>query len=427
MLTPIADAFLASASFIAHANLLLAQVQGLGAEAPHNKATAAPSFDEELEALLAGEEPLVLWSNLSLHKVAKESEVDAQWHIANSLEALACEGLGLGGATGAGKGSQQGQEEEEEEEGTKEKIPNTTAGAAMGAARKAPVGGTKRLALPTKKGSPTKLASKRRGCPMPRYEAPMQQDFLDKELARLLVPKQVEAVVDTGVEAGVVLKEIKGKVTVDLATCQAFKEERGVCDKCWADNDSEGCWYSMGASSCFSGEDIPLSSAGEKGMGSGGERDEERGSGKRKRKAFLPLSPMDKGKKRARVVSPVVVTPEIESEDDKEDEVRRLGVAIEASKAAPGVEDLAGSSCQAEAPQDIGALHKEMEQDEEEAKVRLKAASQAQPWGWGSPQWSWLPEWGANDPATWDVSSGNEPESWEPRRRVMARVSLSDP
>ncbi|KAG6883108.1 hypothetical protein C0993_007791, partial [Termitomyces sp. T159_Od127] len=349
MLTPIADAFLASASFIAHANLLLAQVQGLGAEAPCNKAPAAPSFDEELEALLAGEEPLVVSTATKgfgltyppVQEVAKKSEADAQRRIANSLEALACEGLGLEEATGAGKGSQQRQEEEEEEEGTKEKTPDTMAGAAMGAARKASAGDTKRLALPTKKGSPTKPASKCRGCPMPRYEAPTQQDFSNKELARLLVPRQAEAVVDRGVEAGVVLKEIKGKVTVDLATRQAFKEEQGVI--------------------------------------------------------------------------------KVESEGDKEDEVRCIGVAIEASKAAPGVEDLAGSSCQAEVPQDISTLHKEMEQNEEEAKVRPKAAPQAQPWGWGSPQWSWLPEWGANDPATWDVSSGNKPESWEPRRRVMAR------
>ncbi|KAG6870816.1 hypothetical protein C0993_004101 [Termitomyces sp. T159_Od127] len=111
MLTPTADTFLAATSFIARANLLLAQIQGLGAEAPWNKvegmmrlwqkwrtmrrggvmwerdgellewcmakyqdnlgvdwlapfandfAPPAPSFDEELEALLAGEEPLVV-------------------------------------------------------------------------------------------------------------------------------------------------------------------------------------------------------------------------------------------------------------------------------------------------------------------------------------------------------------------------------
>ncbi|KAG6894034.1 hypothetical protein C0993_012480 [Termitomyces sp. T159_Od127] len=131
----------------------------------------ALSFDEELEALLAGEEPLVvstatkgkeamiaplvkqdlrqqeqLWQD-----VAKESKADVQQRIANSLEALAHEGLGLGEATGAGEGSWQGQKEEEEEEGAKETTPDTTAGTAMGAAtpapRKAPTSGAKGLAL----------------------------------------------------------------------------------------------------------------------------------------------------------------------------------------------------------------------------------------------------------------------------------------
>ncbi|KAG6883026.1 hypothetical protein C0993_008241 [Termitomyces sp. T159_Od127] len=214
----------------------------------NNFAPFAPSFDEELEALLVGEESLV-------QDVAKESKADVQWHIANSLEALACEGLGLGEATGAGKGSWQGQEEEEEEEGAKETTLNTMAGAAMGAAmpaaRKAPTGGAKGLALPAKKGSPTKPSSKCRDHLAPRYKVPMQQDFSNKELARLLVPRWAEAVVDMGVEAGVVLKETKEKATVDLAMCQAFKEERKVCNKCWADNNPEGCWYSVGAPPLF--------------------------------------------------------------------------------------------------------------------------------------------------------------------------------
>ncbi|KAG6894599.1 hypothetical protein C0993_011149, partial [Termitomyces sp. T159_Od127] len=158
-------------------------------------APSAPSFNEELEALLAGEEPLVLWSDLSprskeaviaplveqdlrqqepfWQEVAKESEADAQRRITNSLEALAYKGLGLEEATGAGKGSWQGQEEEEGE-GAKETMPNTMAGAAIEAAmpatRKAPTGGAKGLASPAKKGSPTKPASKRKGRPALRYE-----------------------------------------------------------------------------------------------------------------------------------------------------------------------------------------------------------------------------------------------------------------
>ncbi|KAG6875295.1 hypothetical protein C0993_009910, partial [Termitomyces sp. T159_Od127] len=248
----------------------------LGAEwlAPfaNDFAPPAPSFDEELEALLAGEEPLVV-STAAKGKaamiaplveqdlqnqeqfwqdVARESMVDVQWRITNSLEAVALEGLGLGEATGAGEGLQQ---RPEEEEGARETTPNTMAGAATGAAspaaRKAPAGGAKGLALPAKKGSPTKPSSKCRGRPAPRYKAPMQQDFSDKELACLLALRWAEAVVDTGVEARVVLKETKDKAMVDLATRQAFKEERGACDKCWADNDPEGCWYPVGAPPCF--------------------------------------------------------------------------------------------------------------------------------------------------------------------------------
>ncbi|KAG6898520.1 hypothetical protein C0993_006260 [Termitomyces sp. T159_Od127] len=225
MSTPTADAFLASTSFITHANLLLTQVQGLGAEALRNKAPAAPSFDEELEALLAGEEPLVVST------------------ATKGLEALAHERLGLGEATEAGEGSRQGQEEEEE--GAKEKTPDTMAGTAMGvampAARKAPTGGAKGLVSPAKKGSPTKPAFKCRECTMPRYEVPTQQDFSDKELACLLAPRRAEAVVYMGVEAGVVLKETKSKATVDLAMCQVFKEKQGACNKCWVDNNPEEC------------------------------------------------------------------------------------------------------------------------------------------------------------------------------------------
>ncbi|KAG6900503.1 hypothetical protein C0993_009813 [Termitomyces sp. T159_Od127] len=520
MLTPTADAFLASTSFIACANLLLAQVQGLGAEAPHNKVErmmrlwqkwrtmwgggimwkrdrellewcmvhyrdnfgaewlvlfandfmpAAPSFDEELEALLVDEEPLVvsmaakskeaviallveqdLWQQEEFwQEVIKKSKADVQRRITNSLEALAHEGLSLGEATGAGKGSQQG--EKEEKEGAKEKTPDTITGAAMEAARKAPMGGTKRLALPAEKGSSIKLASKRRRHSTPRYKAPTQQDFSDKELACLLVSRQAEAVVDTGVEARVVLKETKGKVTVNLAMCQAFKEEWGA-----ADNNPEGCWYFVDASPCFKcmamkrlctldgaktceRSNVPDSTVKKtyhwavlvrkawavvkKAREAEAQGNEERGSSKGKGKASLPLSPTDKKKKRARVVSPAAVTPEVESESDEEDKACCLGTAIEASKVAPGVEDLAGSSCQAEAPQDVGALQEEMEQEEEEAKVGLEVAPQVQLWGWESPQWSWLLEWGANDPTTWDVSSGNKPESWEPRRRVTARYN----
>ncbi|KAG6881179.1 hypothetical protein C0993_002500, partial [Termitomyces sp. T159_Od127] len=125
------------------------------------------------------------------------------------------------------------------------------------------------------------------------------------------------------------------------------------------------------------------------------------------------------------MVSPAAVTPELESEEDDKDadEARRLSAAIEASTAAPSTEDTAGPSRQAEVAQDVGASPEgtDREEAEEEGEVGLEATPPVQPWGRGSPQWSWLPEWGSTHPIARDVSSSDEPELWEPRRRVRAR------
>ncbi|KAG6894626.1 hypothetical protein C0993_011130 [Termitomyces sp. T159_Od127] len=148
---------------------------------------------------------------------------------------------------------------------------------------------------------------------------------------------------------------------------------------------------------------------------------EERESSKGKHKASPPLLPMEKGKKRARVVSPAAVTPKVELEEE-EDKVRCLAVAIKASKAPLVEDDLVGPSCQAEAPQDVGNWQEDEEQ-QEEAEVGPEAIPQVHPWGEKLLQWSWLLEWGASNPATWDVSSDDEPELWELRCRVTARAA----
>ncbi|KAG6867525.1 hypothetical protein C0993_001641 [Termitomyces sp. T159_Od127] len=384
----------------------------------NNFMPAAPSFDKELEALVVGEEPLVVstaakgkeaviaplveqdlrWQEEFWQEVAKESEADMQQRSTSSLEALACEGLGLGEATEAGERSQQGQEEEEEE-GAKEKTPNTMAGAAMGAARKAPTGGAKGLALPAKKESPTKLASKHRGRPAPRYKC--DKCWMDNHLVGASPCFRCVAMKRLCTFNGTKTQECSNAPdsTVEKTYHQAVLVRRAqvVVEKA---REAEA----QGEAVSLSKKSLALPTCQE---------DEERGSGKRKRKASLPLLPTDKGKKRVRVVSPAVVTPEVESEENDEDEACCLSTAIEASKAVPGVEDLAGPSHQAEVPQDIGALPEEMEWDqaEEEAKVGPEATPQAQPWGWGLPQWSWLLEWGANDPTTQDVSSGDELKS----------------
>ncbi|KAG6883126.1 hypothetical protein C0993_007732 [Termitomyces sp. T159_Od127] len=110
-----------------------------------------------------------------------------------------------------------------------------------------------------------------------------------------------------------------------------------------------------------------------------GNDEEGREGGKGKHKAFLPLLPMEKEKKRARVVSLMAVTPKVESEEEEEEhEVCRLAAAIEASKVAPEGEDLVDPSCQSEAPQDIGAQQEDKGQ-KEEVEVRAEATPQAQP------------------------------------------------
>ncbi|KAG6875573.1 hypothetical protein C0993_008494 [Termitomyces sp. T159_Od127] len=295
--------------------------------------------------------------------------------------------------TGAGEGSWQ--EQEEEKEGTKEKTPATTAGAATGAAtpvaRKAPMSGTKGLASPDKKRSPTKLASKRRGCLMPRYEVPMQQDFSDKELAHLLAPRCVAMKRPCTLDGAKTHERSNAPDPMVEKTYHQVvlvRRVQAVVEKA-REAEARGEAISLSKNSLV----LPTHQG-----------DEERGSGKRKRKASLPLLPMNKGKKRVRVVSLVAVTPKVESEGDEEDEMHRLGMTIETSKAALEVEDLADPSHQAEALQDVGAQQEEMEQEEEEAEIRLEAALQVQPWGWELPQWSWLPEWGANDPMTRDIS-----------------------
>ncbi|KAG6897190.1 hypothetical protein C0993_007679, partial [Termitomyces sp. T159_Od127] len=302
-------------------------------------------------------------------------------------------------------------------------------GAAVPATPRAPAGGAKRPASSAKKSFSTKPSFKCRGHKTLRSEAPTQSDFTNKELVRLLVPRQVEAVVDTGVEASIVLKEIKSKAMVDLAICQAFKEEWGVCDKCWANNNPEGCWYPVGTPSCFRCVAMKRScildgaktckqgdasytmvektyyqavlvrrawgiverareakarsktiAISKRSLALPMRQDKEgREGSKGKCKASLLLSPTDKGKKRAWVVLPAAVTPEVESKEEDEDEACHLAAAIEASKAVLGGDDLAGPSCQSEAPQDVGAQQEDGGQ-EEEMEIRAEATPQAQPW-----------------------------------------------
>ncbi|KAG6876459.1 hypothetical protein C0993_002947 [Termitomyces sp. T159_Od127] len=277
-------------------------------------------------------------------EVARESWEDTQRHVSKALEALSQEGMGLGKATDAGKRLEQ---QQEREEGAKEKMPEDLAGAASGtvapAIPKALVSGTRGPASPVKNlASSTKSASKHRaqGTKVP-----------------------------------------------------AFKEEWGVCNKCWANNNSEECWYLVGVPLCFQCmaqkrlcmlDDTKMREQGDtldslvehnyyrvvlvKRVQAVVEKAKEANAGGKavtisKQSLVLLIcqgeeeerAETDKGKKRAQVVSSEVVTLEVELEGGKEEdkEACHLVAAIEASKAAQSGKDLAGPSRQPEVLQNI--------------------------------------------------------------------------
>ncbi|KAG5719134.1 hypothetical protein E4T56_gene11872 [Termitomyces sp. T112] len=79
----------------------------------------------------------------------------------------------------------------------------------------------------------------------------VEDSFTYKCLAALLCWQKALTVVNMGMGAGVVLEKAKRKLTVLLEKQQAFRQEQGVCNNCWAENDPEGCWYPTGAQPCY--------------------------------------------------------------------------------------------------------------------------------------------------------------------------------
>ncbi|KAG6893472.1 hypothetical protein C0992_009841, partial [Termitomyces sp. T32_za158] len=80
---------------------------------------------------------------------------------------------------------------------------------------------------------------------------PTATTFTDAQLRNLLVPRRDEVVLDGNRRAGESVPGVKGKKTVSLTARRDFKLQKGSCDKCWADNDPEGCWYPTGAQPCY--------------------------------------------------------------------------------------------------------------------------------------------------------------------------------
>ncbi|KAG6874341.1 hypothetical protein C0992_007871 [Termitomyces sp. T32_za158] len=75
--------------------------------------------------------------------------------------------------------------------------------------------------------------------------------FTDAQLCNLLVPRWDEVVLDTNPKAGENVPGVKGKKTVSPAAHRDFKQWKGSCNKCWANNNPEACWYPTGGQPCL--------------------------------------------------------------------------------------------------------------------------------------------------------------------------------
>ncbi|KAG6876395.1 hypothetical protein C0992_013108, partial [Termitomyces sp. T32_za158] len=112
-------------------------------------------------------------------------------------------------------------------------------------------GGSGRLPAVIKRASKSTTPSKRRTQKVvPQYEPPTATTFTHTQLQNLLVPCWDEVVLDNNQRAGENVLGVKEKKTVLLAARDDFKSLKGLCDKCWADNDPECCWYPTSAQPC---------------------------------------------------------------------------------------------------------------------------------------------------------------------------------
>ncbi|KAG6872965.1 hypothetical protein C0992_009218 [Termitomyces sp. T32_za158] len=79
---------------------------------------------------------------------------------------------------------------------------------------------------------------------------PAATTFTNAQLCNLLVPRRDEVVLDNNRRVGENVPGVKGKKTISLAARDDCKARKGSCDKCWANNNPECCWYPTGAQPC---------------------------------------------------------------------------------------------------------------------------------------------------------------------------------
>ncbi|KAG6875137.1 hypothetical protein C0992_005034 [Termitomyces sp. T32_za158] len=273
--------------------------KGQAAEAP-----APPSIDEQLASLLADDGPFTLWAELSPDsKVAAYVEplvqmdlarqerqwaeaaaqsaaiMSAEWEVelleerrvalakfsakctadaqaAGFLEAVEVGTAGGGDAVEMGEMAAEVEAaaaepvdeseapEDEDDADNEDEVPVTPK-------RVPTAGGSGRLPAVIKRASKSTTPSKRHTQKVvPQYELPTATTFTNAQLCNLLVPRRDEVVLDNDRWAGENVPGVKGKKTVSLAACNDCKTRKGLCDKCWADNDPECCWYPTGTQPC---------------------------------------------------------------------------------------------------------------------------------------------------------------------------------
>ncbi|KAG6875780.1 hypothetical protein C0992_002381, partial [Termitomyces sp. T32_za158] len=110
------------------------------------------------------------------------------------------------------------------------------------------------ILLPAVEKRATKLVTPSKRCAdkiIPSYTLPAKTTFFDIQLHNLLALHCDDIMLDTNQGAGELVRGIKAKKTASAKAWQQFKLHKGVCDKCWADNNPEACWFPTAALPCY--------------------------------------------------------------------------------------------------------------------------------------------------------------------------------
>ncbi|KAG6885380.1 hypothetical protein C0992_005181, partial [Termitomyces sp. T32_za158] len=108
--------------------------------------------------------------------------------------------------------------------------------------------------LPAVDKRATKLVTSSKHCAnkiIPSYVLPAKTTFFDMQLCNLLVPHCDDIVLNTNQSAEESVRRIKGKKTAPAEVRWQFKLHKEACNKCWADNDPEVCWFPTAALPCY--------------------------------------------------------------------------------------------------------------------------------------------------------------------------------